>query len=216
MDCIRYKSDYLKVSEWNFLLAGLGVTDWYGLDGGQSVPESDPAAVHRMLAGLYRKEIVDWDGGQVFVKPPFDIIFASLLICRKCITIRAEKRETPVRCCYIGTEDVVLTEKSRREADALCVFSLPKEAFLAFALEQADMPEGIFEGDETDTGDGKEILAFTLKNCRNGQTEDELAVEEAGLQTYLIKGVKKPERMVYRRQTLGQYLREWIYEEESK
>ncbi len=212
MGCIEYESYYLKEAEWKLLLAGIGITAWYGLDSGGTETEKMKEDVHRILAGLYQKEVIDWENGSVVIRQPFAAMFDSLRKSRFCITIRRWKSGDPVRCCYIGETDVIVTEKSQREEEAICLFLLAKNAFLLFALENPEVSEGIFGGSgEEEFASGEDVVSFQLRNCRSGEMKCELILQESGLQTFLV--VKKEDTVwaPYRLAELKVCLRRWLY-----
>lgn len=216
MGCTEYESYYLKESEWKLLLAGIGIRAWYGFGSERNETGKTEADLHRMLADLYQKHVIDWESGSVVIRQPFSAIFASLQKSRSCITIRKQKGGEPLRCCYIGETDVIVTEKSQREEEVICVFSLSKETFLMFVLEDLEISEGIFEESEREnsadgSADGENIMSFRLQNSRNGQLNYELILQESGLQTFLV--VRKEDtvrRMPYRLSELKECLRKWL------
>lgn len=211
MGCIEYESYYFKELEWKFLLAGIGITAWYGFGSERNETEKTEIDMHRILADLYQKHIIDWENGSVVIIQPFSAVFSTLQKSRFCITIRKQKAGESVRCCYVGEKDVIVTEKSQREEEAICIFSLSKETFLLFALEDLEISEGIFEETERENfGDGENIMSFQLQNSRNGKLNCELILRESGLQTFLI--VKKEDTvwMPYRLSELKERLRKWL------
>lgn len=212
MGCIEYESYYLKETEWKLLLAGIGITAWFGLDSGKTETEKKEEEIHRILAGLYQKEVIDWENEAAVIRKPFAAIFDTLQKSRFCITIQRRKAGEPVRCCYIGETDVIVTEKSQREEEAICVFLLAKDAFLLFALENPEVSEGIFwESGEEEFAAGEDVVSFQLRNCRSGEMKSEMILRESGLQTFLVVKKEDTARIPYRLDELEERLRRWLY-----
>ena len=213
MDCKEYERYFFRISEWELLLAGLGVKKWYGLDGEESEEKMDKHAYHSVLAGLYQKNVIDWVENGVRIKVPFSKIFEELKNSRRCITIDRKNDEFPIQCCYIGTKGVVVTEKSQREINTLCVSYMVKETFTQFILEYlSEYSEGISMISETGLYvDEQEKFTLKLQDCRSGERIAKLTLYENGLQTYLtVENEKGTVRIPYRRSRCKDYLNEWL------
>lgn len=218
MGCAAYEGYYFLEAEWKLLLASAGITRWYGLCSENPGYVPDEAECNRILANLYQKDIIDWEDGGIAINRPFSKFFSTLRGSRECITIKG-KGEIPVRCCYIGETDVVVTEKSQRERDMLCAFCMAKDEFVCFVLEYAEIyPEGICREEEgTDFLSGEPELTLELRSSTDGKEKERLMLQEHGLQTYLIweKGGEAGQ-LCFRRSLLEQYIKGWLNGKEQE
>ncbi len=170
-----YEIYYLKEAEVRLLLAGLGQSMWYGLfsgpdDGG----EQKPRTVNRLLAGLYEKGVIDWNGNQPVIRQPFSGIFASMLDQGRCVIIQMPEGGA-IHCCYLSIQWVVVTRKSQREADTMGLARLSVTEWLKFVEAQVWQLE---EGQRLDlvcrgSTDGQiyQRLGIIRKGIRSGYLE---------------------------------------------
>lgn len=179
MGCMESEVYYLQEIELKLLLAGLGVREWHGLfsmNQAQDEAFGKKEAFHSVLAQLYQKGVVDWEGNtnSVSVSQPYAGMLSAMLEQKICADIQTQDRANPVRCCYISSMDVVVTEKGQQETDMLRMYQL-------------SMPDWLWMIEDTARGmeDGQQ-LDLTFRNSESGREIQKIQIQQEGIRAVLV------------------------------
>lgn len=186
----EYESYFIKEEELYLVLAGAGLTSWYGLTADHR-RETDETLVttedvNRILASLYQKNFVEWTGGMVNVLEPLSTLTEIIKRSKWCLQIEMPDSDVPLRGCYSYDDKVVMMEKSRWEQEILRFSIWEQESFIQYLWETGVFPEEEIEEDAQMEGVSevtKSIVSLREKNT--GLENSRMVVTEAGVFPYM-------------------------------
>lgn len=224
MSCVEYESYYIKQEELKILLAGAGITSWYGLWGREEACTA--ARQNRIVTELYRKGFVEFKENSVLVKKPVSTMLSVLTAGKECIVVTPGNPQYPVRCCYFSGDSVVLMEKSQRERDTVCLFLLTRAEWMQLLESEIGLMEELLPQedvscdtawltwDRTDTECLKEPSVqwvFTFRSSRKEAVYARLLIQKQGLSSYIVRqDAKESWAVYYSGKLLRAYLEEWL------
>ncbi|MGN0290476.1 MAG: hypothetical protein ACI4C5_00985 [Lachnospiraceae bacterium] len=228
MDCEVGEYYYLKESEIKLLLAGLGVTQLYGIFTEEAKKKLEKEELHKNMAKLYQEDWIDWENGKIAVKKPLSKILSVIEKSRRCIVIYGKSQS--VKCCYFTKEQVVMVEKSQREEETLCISYSTMHKWIAAVSEAIEISEGFIddvckvqkteqkffqwkEDTKIYLEDESIKAVFCLQDSKKNYLYKRFLIQEKGLQTFFIaQSREKTVRNIYYRETLVKNLEKWMRE----
>lgn len=206
MGFVGIETHFMQIEELKFLLAGLGVSSFWGLSvHEEQVPKKEE--LNRILISLYQKDIIDWEDEKIAVKQPFADIFYVLSNCKKCVVIRGESGQGNIRCSYFWDNHVVIIQKSQREENSICITFLQWDLWNSY-IEECVIVERMCLADSS-------LLRLELCNSSTGDLEGCMFIREQGLETILIERFSEMERnFPYNGELLKQRVELWLREAE--
>lgn len=204
----EYESYFVREEEMNLILAGAGVTKWYGLTSGSRVLREKVMVtkedVYRILAGLYQKEYIEWENGAVRFLEPVNTMVVVLKNAKHFIQIESGQQEGFLKGCYFSRGKIVLLEKSILETDML-KFSLWEEKdFLAYLWETGIFPEeeGVLDNSNS----------LVLKNIESGIEEAQIVLTEEGIFPYMTIGNGlENKKYLYQKEVCEDIIKNWFH-----
>ncbi|MBR0308418.1 MAG: hypothetical protein IJH92_05955 [Mogibacterium sp.] len=202
----------LNNDEVRMLLVAAGVERWYGLDLSEGKDdEMDESYLNRILASLYRKQLVDWNDGRAHIAEPYKPAFRTLRDAGICILIE-NGHSGRVRACYCSGGNVVSVE--RRTASGheieLCVQTVSE--WLTEMQSPGIMPETAGEPEEgpLSAPEPEPYVTFELRSVPDGSLLQSMAIREQGLYAMMEMsegGAVRSE--LYSREKAVKILKEW-------
>ena len=130
---------FIDTCELELLMAGALMKEWYGLS-----PRSDrdrqpltEEEIHRILAGLYQKGYVTWEGETIKVKEPVSSLIRILKHAESCMKIVRNRETSPLLLAYRHGTTYALLEESCTDPDAYRFRILGKESMADYMKEEA-------------------------------------------------------------------------------
>lgn len=141
---------YLSEKEFFLILSAMGMTRWFGIQLTEKFNVSSEEESHRTLAGLCEKQIIGFsDTEQIFLKEPFDLMFAVLNLAEQCILSKRAEGTEDVICHYIVQDAVVSVYGEPRQKNTLCISCMDMTSWTEYLWEDGYFPETVLgEKDE--------------------------------------------------------------------
>lgn len=205
-----YETYYIKEEELKLLLAGIGMTKWYGLSSGRrrgQEKEKSKEELYALLLSLYQKGYIEWKQEGVQLLWPVSQVAEILKKASGCVQVKAGGEEGILMGLYYATEGFVLLEVSQREPGMLR-FSLWEEEELMTHFEEI----GLFP----EEGAFVEKICFSFRDKETGMEEARLVMEEDEIFTCMTwqEGFETNKK-VYQQQECEALLRGWFHKEEQ-
>lgn len=125
---------YYKEVELKYLLSGLGITNIYGLFS----EETEDIHMYQLLVGMYQKKMCESVEDNLVVLPPTSDFLTKLIQSKRCVLLQREMMGYPLRCCYLGENEVIVTEKSQREVNTIRVWQMTLEEWREFVFTEIE------------------------------------------------------------------------------
>lgn len=199
MNCIANERFYLTSEELYVLLNAYKIKKWYGFDISDDIKTLND--VNRVIAELYRKDIVKWENKKAVVLPPFDAFFNVIKNSRHCICKVSSNSEESVKMYYLHGKNVALFEAGSRKGEYL--ISMMSKGDLKINFENDGIfPEEIepFENidslpsDYSDYGDkspdecfkkGDVVCLLEKVDINSGKTVERVIIQDKGLTGFM-------------------------------
>lgn len=194
----------MNLNEFYVILSALGVRRWYGFG---VTDEELPAScedVNRLLAELYKNEVISFDDAKVVLEKGYAEIFDVFKEAKKSVlSIRTSGSGKTVLSYHAG-DKVVMTERDSADSSTIRMSLTSKSRWPRTILREVMDFDSISKGqarvsdDEvrTLTGDGmtaadvaslKDVVAvFDRIEITTGRTEERLTIREKGLLQYMV------------------------------
>lgn len=189
-----YEVYYIKEEALKLLLAGLGQKRWYGIFSEEPVDTSigkvhrisekseanirsirkKESSVNSLLAELYQNGVIDWKEKGVVVRNPYADLLSAMLEKKICITMQISGTSSLLRCCYLSSTAVVMTQKSQREPNTLGMSQIPIRSWLNLLEEECIRLE-------------EECIILSCRSSTHGQIYKNIKIQKNGLRTFSIK-----------------------------
>lgn len=203
----------LKNSEFLLLLAAAGIDRWYGIDTGSISELESDRAFNVNLAGLYQKNIVDWDNEKARLTDPYRRIFDVLRSSPVCIAIRTAERSDYIRGCYFSGGDVVTVDRRTAAGNEIELSMTGLYDWMESLEKDGIIPEtaGVPDTDETIDMENELVSRFELRSLPDGALLEKAEVFDKGLYGVLERTAgKKTETEYFRKETFDGMLKDWI------
>ena len=184
---------YLGEEEFYLLLAGKGVERWYGMSSDQKGIALDGISakdIYRILAGLYQKGFVSWDGDSVRLEGIASEMMKILLPSRCCMRLEKPGSGEEIIFYFNGSRAVML-ELSRRENRTFRISILTQSDVLDVLKEESVFPEEqLFydageENPEPPQTDDPPLATLIFIHPREGRELEKILIRERGIDTFM-------------------------------
>lgn len=128
------ESYIIRGEELELLLAGAHMDSWYGIPVTDSPDpkEMTREKINAILAGLYQKEYISWEGDQVLVLEPVRSLVRIISRAPQCLRVDRKDPEAPVMMVYILKDRAAVLEESLWDDRAYRFQLGDKEDFRAY------------------------------------------------------------------------------------
>lgn len=208
---------YITEQEFRLLLAGKGLTGWYGFDTGKGSQFYTKKEIYEVLVSLYHKQYINWENERVQICEPIASIITVLQRADYCITVQTKHNLFFYQSCYIDKDRVVQIEVSQKEKQMLILHLTSVAEWFRYLKEIESL-----QSEEQWMEEEREIpimsilqenidITFILINMQNGVQESRLEIGEAGLRRYVIYQVKKQRQIfAYQQEWCLNRISEWV------
>lgn len=174
--------------EFLLLLAASGLEQWYGIElTDQRAALNDVRSFNSVLASLYQKGVVEWQGEKAEIAPAYKGMFRTLRDASTCILIK--KADTPdnVKGCYSADGLVTCIERSTVSGDDVELSAQYPDEWLSELVMSGCLPESTVEPEAEEVPLGsKELLSeFELRSVPEGDLIRAMRIYEQGLFTIM-------------------------------
>lgn len=206
---------YIKECELMLLLAGAGVSGFYGIvsdvhkKSDSTAPEQEE--IYRILAGLYQKSYVEWEEKAVRILEPVNTMICILKDSKHCMIIKFDT-DFEQKCCYFSHDKVVMFEKVHQEKEMLRFSLWDENDFLSYLWEMELFPNEEMEQQEKESLMLPEIAKgeFILFDNQTGKEKERVSIVEEGVFSYILYNDKK---QLYMKEQCETLLTTWFHME---
>lgn len=131
---------YIKDIELFTLLAGLGVSEWYGISSNIDL-DNTQINHNEVLTSLYQKEYIHMKDETAKISKELSEILSVLIASKTYIYVRRFHSETPVMTFYLSENNAVYVERSVNEDNTLKLAKIEFDSLRSFLIK------GCFEED---------------------------------------------------------------------
>lgn len=191
---MNYESYYITEKEFYLLLAGKGISRWYGLSmdpRGEITQNAKMEDLHRILASLYQKNLVSWNEGRVKMEPFAAEMMKILMVSTCCMHLTVEGTGEQIAFYFQGNM-AVMVEISQTDLGSLRVSILSQRDVIEVCQDYSVFPEEDLFFDEEEETDYVEKGTAAIKKAsmiflhpRTGQELEKIDVSEDGIDTLL-------------------------------
>lgn len=184
---------YLGEEEFYLLLAGKGIERWYGMSSdekGIALSGISAEDIYRILAGLYQKGLVSWEGDSVRLEGVASEMMKILLPSRCCMRLEKPDSGEETIFYFYGNRAVML-ELSRRENKTFRISILSQNDVLDVLTEAAVFPEEqLFYDAEEENSEPPQIndpplATLIFLHPREGRELEKIRIRELGIDTFM-------------------------------
>lgn len=134
---------YLKSREFLTLLNGAGVARWYGPQIPDDGAVENSRDMNRILAGLYQKNVLEWDGGDAVITGETDAVIKVIRAADVCILACRKDGGSDLSYFYPAGDEVACINVSERDADTLRIAAMSFAEWIRQLEEEGYFPEQI-------------------------------------------------------------------------
>ena len=194
----------MNINEFYVILAALGIRKWYGFGVSDEDMPGTCEDVNRLLADLYRNEVISFDDAKLVLEKGYSEVFDVLKEAGKCILSIGAEGSGKTVISYMSGDQVVMTERDHA-GEATIRMSLTSKSRWPRAIMREVMDiDSISKGqvrisDEevrtlnrknmtaAETASSRDVLAvFDMIEIQTGSTEERLTIREKGLLQYMV------------------------------
>lgn len=185
---------YLKEIELNALLVAAGVCRWYGP--GSEAPDTldDREDLHRIMAELYRKGVLDWDGDAAVISEPAGTVIRTIRDSKACILTGTHDGESGLTYVYISRDTTVQLMASSNDGELLKAAVMQFREWIDQLEETGFFPGTIGETPEMPDTEPRDICSvMELRDMNSGRLMQQLHAEDKGTYgiLYLTEGIRQ-------------------------
>ena len=171
---------YLKEIELNALLCAAGVERWYGPGSDSTDTLKDREDLHRIMAELYRKGVLDWEDKTALITDPAGSIVRTIRDSAVCILTGTRDNESGLSYVYVAGDTAAQIMTSDNDEDMLKAAVMTFDGWLD-RLEEGFFPELIGDAPEMpDTEPGEVYSVMEVRDMRSGELKGQLHAEDRG------------------------------------
>jgi hypothetical protein len=176
------KRHYLSELEFCVLMTAGGRKIWYGPNSGGEEMIASTEDLNRIMADLYQKGYLDWEGSRAVIADSVAPVFRGLQNAEHCIlTGRAAPNEEITYYYLSPEEEVVQLTVSPRQKRTICLMKISRQDWVRW-LEDADFfPEMCVDNPEFLSLDTEEVHSFMeLHSASDGELLEQVLVVDEG------------------------------------
>lgn len=217
MGCEEYENYYLKAEELEFILAGIGQSDWYGIiseNRADCYNQISKEKIYQIVTELYQKSYIEWRGKSICFLEPINSLAKIMKNAGLCIQFELQIPEKYKGICYFDEESIVWLEQSHTEND-MFRFSLWKEQeFLCYLWDKNIFPEDEMEDESNQCTDAQEVIKciLSLRDIETGLEIEKMMLSELGIFSYVTiwnkNGITKT---FYQKERCESLLKQWLH-----
>lgn len=192
MDYQATETIILNDEEFILLLAAAGVRDWYGIDIGKKAEFiNDEGSVNRVLAGLYRKGMIDWGQEKARISDTARPVMKILKEAPVCIMCESMAAPGLISGSYCSDGRVVMIERSIAGDGELRLTAMSAKEWYSFFEKGGFFPKVIRAPEDMDpdkllpeTGD--KVTDFMVRSIPEGRMLENVMLYDCGVYGMII------------------------------
>ena len=214
MDYAGHEKYYIKEDALLFILAAIGIEDWYQFSDIKCQEKASKEEINKLLARLYQESYVTWENGTIRLLEPLNTLAYIVKNSHYCVSIRMERLSY---YCYCFKNKVLVIEPGKQDYDKLRFSIWEKAHFVEYLWSLGIFPEEELEIQEDEMWMNevhtKAILTLSEKDLSKQKCE--MTVSETGIFTYItVAEGTNTWKKLYCRQYCRDTIEKWLQMEE--